>query len=203
MNIETRLNELVRQESEMASGNSSVELLKETVLAETGLDSLGFATILFTMEQEFMLDHLRWHRRYHLSRDFRRTNRIVRGGSNVKWSCQLMIKSNAGHGGGEERHYELNMPQMSLGGLSEAWLFREIGDIHWTMLSSGLESPSSELADANGDRLYATFTRLKLTSTASLLAFAENESITARGKIARFGGGAFSLATSRSATIPD
>ena len=83
------------------------------------------------------------------------------------------------------------MPQMSLGGLSEAWLFREIGDIHWTMLSSGLESPSSELADANGDRLYATFTRLKLTSTASLLAFAENESITARGKIARFGGGVF------------
>lgn len=102
-----------------------------------------------------------------------------------------MIKNNAGHGGGEERHYELNMPQMSLGGLSEAWLFREIGDIHWTMLSSGLESPSSELADANGDRLYATFTRLKSTSTASLLAFAENESITARGKIARFGGGVF------------
>ena len=56
MKIETRLNELVRQENEMASGNSSVELLKETVLAETGLDSLGFATMLFTMEQEFMLD---------------------------------------------------------------------------------------------------------------------------------------------------
>lgn len=90
-----------------------------------------------------------------------------------------------------ERRYRLNMPHMALGGLSEAWLFRELGDIHWTLLSAGLRAPSSELTDANGDRLYAAFTRLKVTSSAPLMAFPENDPIAALGKIARFGKGVF------------
>ena len=89
------------------------------------------------------------------------------------------------------RHYQINMPQMALGGLSEAWLFREIGDIHWSMISAGLGAVSSALADANGDRLYATFTRLRIESTAPLLAFEENDEVNATGKIVRFGGGVF------------
>ena len=83
------------------------------------------------------------------------------------------------------------MPQMALGGLSESWLFREVGDIHWSMISTGLGVVSSALADANGDRLYATFTRLKITSTAPLISFEENEQASAEGHIARFGGGVF------------
>lgn len=89
------------------------------------------------------------------------------------------------------RRYALNMPQMALGGLSEAWLFRELGDLHWTMISEGLRSPSSQMADANGDRLYATFTRLQLTSTRPLRAFAENDQVAARGSMRRFGAGVF------------
>lgn len=90
-----------------------------------------------------------------------------------------------------ERDYELNMPQMALGGLSEAWLFRELGDLHWSMISAGLGASSSKMSDANGDRLYATFTRLSLSATRPLSAFEENEHVTARGRIERYGSGVF------------
>jgi probable biosynthetic protein (TIGR04098 family) len=83
------------------------------------------------------------------------------------------------------------MPQMALGGLSEAWLFRELGDIHWTMISNGLAAPSSKLADANGHRLYATFTRIRMTSTVPLQSYHENEDLLAEGKLTRFGAGIF------------
>jgi len=89
------------------------------------------------------------------------------------------------------RSYSLNMPQMALGGLSEAWLFREFGAIHWAMIAAGLGLPSSLMADANGDRLYATFTRIRYRSTVPLLRFCENEALTAEARIARFGGGVF------------
>ena len=35
----------------------------------------------------------------------------------------------------ERRSYDLNMPQMALGGLSESWLFKELGDIHWRLIT--------------------------------------------------------------------
>ncbi|MBF0195576.1 MAG: hypothetical protein HQL71_13525 [Magnetococcales bacterium] len=90
-----------------------------------------------------------------------------------------------------KRHYNINMPQMALGGLSEAWLFRELGDIHWEMLSAGLGAPSSKLLDANGDRLYATFTCIKMISSVPLLQFCENDEITVEGNISRFGAGVY------------
>ena len=83
------------------------------------------------------------------------------------------------------------MPQMAIGGLSESWLFKELGDLHWTMLMDGLGVRSSELSDGTGERLYATFTRLRILATASLSSFAENEEVSLRGEIARFGAGLF------------
>ena len=47
----------------------------------------------------------------------------------------------------ERRAYRLNMPQMALGGMSESWLFKEIGDIHWSIITTALEMPSSRLTD--------------------------------------------------------
>src|SRR5262249_39769498 len=38
----------------------------------------------------------------------------------------------------ERRAYLLNMPQMAIGGLSESWVFKEFGDIHWSILAKGL-----------------------------------------------------------------
>jgi probable biosynthetic protein (TIGR04098 family) len=89
------------------------------------------------------------------------------------------------------RSYGINMPQMALGGLSEAWLFRELGDLHWAMICEGLRAKSSEMADANGDRLYATFTRIRIESSVPLLGYRENDPLTAEAQISRFGGSVF------------
>lgn len=89
------------------------------------------------------------------------------------------------------RRYRLNMPQMALGGLSESWLFKELGDLHWSMITSGLGVSSSALCDGNGSRLYATFTRLRIEATCPLLAFVENEDVSLHGAIERFGAGMF------------
>jgi len=92
---------------------------------------------------------------------------------------------------GERRIYDLNMPQMALGGLSESWLLKEVGDVHWSVITRGLGTKSSRLTDAGGSRLYATFTRVRLSSTAPLAAYAENESLTIDAKSARYGAGMF------------
>ena len=89
------------------------------------------------------------------------------------------------------RAYRLNMPQMALGGMSESWLFKEIGDIHWSIITTALGMPSSRLTDGSGNRLYATFTRLRLISTASLAAYTENESITINAHGSRYSAGMF------------
>jgi probable biosynthetic protein (TIGR04098 family) len=89
------------------------------------------------------------------------------------------------------RDYVLNMPHMALRGLSECWLGKELGDAHWAMITDGLGVRSSELRDGQGDRLYATFTRLRWTSTRPLSGFAENEAATLTGTIERAGAGLF------------
>ena len=91
----------------------------------------------------------------------------------------------------EWRTRQLNMPQMSQSGLSESWLFKELGDIHWELITRGLKRPSSELKDAAGDRLYATFTRFQLDSSAPMAAYRENETIAIDARISRFGAGMF------------
>lgn len=83
--------------------------------------------------------------------------------------------------------YTLGMPQMLFGGLSERWLMKEAGDIHWRMLCSDLGVPSGQLADREGERLYASFMRLRMESTVPLARYAENETLTATGALSRFG----------------
>jgi len=41
----------------------------------------------------------------------------------------------------ERRDYHVNLPQMAAGGISESWLFKEIGDLHWSQISKGLGVP--------------------------------------------------------------
>lgn len=86
-----------------------------------------------------------------------------------------------------QRQYPINMPQMAMGGLSESWLFKELGDLHWALITDGLGEKSSLLADANGDRLYPTFTRIRFRASVPLIGFVENDVLTAVGKIERFG----------------
>jgi len=96
-----------------------------------------------------------------------------------------------GSDGWLRRDYVLNMPQMALAGLSEWWLCKELGDLHWAMITEGLGVTSSELRDGQGDRLYATFTRLRLSTTGPLSLFSENEATHLTGRIERAGAGLF------------
>jgi len=59
------------------------------------------------------------------------------------------------------------------------------------MQSEELLEGARPQADGIGDRLYATFTGLRLDSTAPISSFAENEKVVLRGEIARHGAGLF------------
>jgi probable biosynthetic protein (TIGR04098 family) len=92
---------------------------------------------------------------------------------------------------GERRTYLLNMPQMALGGLSESWLFKELGDIHWNILAKALGQPTRLLSDSAGDRIYATFTRIQLRSSCALGNYNENERIDIDSGLSRYGAGLY------------
>lgn len=92
---------------------------------------------------------------------------------------------------GEARAYYINMPQMALRGLSEAWLMKEIGDLHWSILMRELRANSAALADSEGSRLYATFTRIRFQSDSPLTSFRENERIELSMTEQRYGAAMF------------
>lgn len=81
----------------------------------------------------------------------------------------------------------VNMPQMALGGISESWLFKEFGDLHWGMTCDALNSESHSLVDEMGNRLYATFVRVRIESSHHLKQFQENEQLDFQGRLSRFG----------------
>lgn len=85
------------------------------------------------------------------------------------------------------RSYKLNMPQMNVSGLSEYWYLKEIGDMHWRMIASSLGVPSDQILDTENRRLYATFVRIKYTSTNNFFDFRENDQINLRSEMGRFG----------------
>jgi probable biosynthetic protein (TIGR04098 family) len=81
----------------------------------------------------------------------------------------------------------INMPQMALSGLSESWLMKEIGGYHWQMLCDDLGVKSNEIFDEFGNRLYATFVRIKFESCSGLAGYNENDKLKFSGEIQRFG----------------
>ena len=82
---------------------------------------------------------------------------------------------------------DINMPQMALEALSENWLFKELGDAHWNLICHGLNTTSADLKDALGNRLYATFVRIRIHCTPHLKAFKESDVLDIKGHIKRFG----------------
>ncbi len=84
------------------------------------------------------------------------------------------------------RNREINMPQMANSSLSENWIFKELGDIHWELLSKGLNTNSSSVKDEAGNRLYATFTRVQI-NTISLTETKENDTLEFKAELKRFG----------------
>jgi len=88
------------------------------------------------------------------------------------------------------RKTSINMPQMSNSALSENWLLKELGDIHWELLSDGIKMQSSNIFDEQNERLYATFTRIKFKCV-PLSSFNENETIEFIGQMNRYGNNTF------------
>ncbi len=108
---------------------------------------------------------------------------------------QAYLNNGAGSNGAQSehagitstRHISVNMPQMAAGGLSESWLLKEFGDIHWEMTCRALNSESHNLRDELGNRLYATFVRVRYESSHHLRLYRENESLDLDARLSRFG----------------
>lgn len=83
--------------------------------------------------------------------------------------------------------FEVEMPQMALSGLSEAWMLKEIGNVHWKLISNFLQSASSQIKDQSGERLYATFTRIKWECGGDLQDFHENDHLHVDARLSRYG----------------
>lgn len=86
-----------------------------------------------------------------------------------------------------QQNLSIALPQMAVKALSENWLFKELGHLHWKMLYKGLNVSSSAIKNANGDRLLATFTRVTIECNSHLQAFKENDQVNIQGTIQRFG----------------
>jgi len=95
-----------------------------------------------------------------------------------------------------EERVELGMPQMAMGGLSEAWLLRTLGDVHWRLIGAGLGTHPSAIADGLGNRLYPAFSRIRYAASAPLARFEEGESLRLAASLSRHGGSIF-LSTAR------
>lgn len=89
------------------------------------------------------------------------------------------------------RTYTIGMPQMAMSGLGESWLFKEAGDLHWSMLGNFLGSSSAQIEDGAGNRLYATFARVQTKVDETLHSFKENDTIKLTGQLSRFGANIF------------
>ena len=72
------------------------------------------------------------------------------------------------------RTTRIQLPQMALGGLSENWLFKESGDLHWDMISSHMGVAIDEVRDAQGTRLLPVFARISVDASEPIGSFKEN-----------------------------
>ena len=79
------------------------------------------------------------------------------------------------------------MPQMAAGCLSENWLLKELGSLHWDALCSSLGRRSQDLTDADGRRLYSTFVRVRLQLDGTLADFREGDNLHLDIEMCRFG----------------
>jgi len=173
----------------------------DTPLAKLALDSFALLTLRTRLEQSFAttIDDAAWTAVITPADVVRILAGLARRAAGIAPSpdeappalAASPARAVALASAGECRVYDLNMPQMALGGLSESWLLKEVGDVHWSVITRGLGMKSSLLSDAEGNRLYATFTRVCLSSTAPLSAYRENETITIDAKSSRYGAGMF------------
>ena len=73
------------------------------------------------------------------------------------------------------RRVRLGMPHLDVRGLSEAWLFRWAGDLHWEAISRRLGVTTDEIRDEGRARIYPTVVALRARYEAPLSDVREND----------------------------
>jgi probable biosynthetic protein (TIGR04099 family) len=69
----------------------------------------------------------------------------------------------------------LGLPELCPNGMSENWVLRNCGAIHWARLADALGVPPEQVFDKCGERLYASFFRVNVEGP--LTEFAEGEQV--------------------------
>jgi probable biosynthetic protein (TIGR04098 family) len=77
------------------------------------------------------------------------------------------------------RRLRVGMPHLDLAGLSENWLWRHAGDLHWEAISRRLAAASHELESDEGQRLYPTFVAVRARYQRPLAWVRENDRLDA------------------------
>jgi probable biosynthetic protein (TIGR04098 family) len=146
---------------------------------DAGIDSLDLVVIRVTLEKHFgfEISDIDWFRFNTLKEALDYFISHNKGKESTKAEKKSISIS---------KQVEITMPQMANSTLSENWLLKELGDLHWKLLSDGIEQNSSEFKDEIGNRLYATFIRI-CYSVSNLKSFRENERIDFIGEVKRFG----------------
>ncbi|WP_321877072.1 Pnap_2097 family protein [Paraburkholderia bannensis] len=99
-------------------------------------------------------------------------------------------------------HYVAGMPELAFAGLSEQWLLRTCGQLHWNALAAQAQLGSPDFYDEEGRKSYAAFTAIRL-SEARLEEVSENQRFAIEADVKRIAGarhfGQFRVFTTESA----
>ena len=81
------------------------------------------------------------------------------------------------------RRLRLGMPHLDAGGLSENWLLRYAGDLHWEAIGKRLHASSDQIRSEWGDRLYPTFVAVRARYDQPLSRVRENDVLEAAAEV--------------------
>lgn len=151
-----------------------------TPIRQTHIDSLDIVVIRVALEKHFGIEisDSVWYQYHTLSEalEYFHKNKVEQPSINKTTTTEVTNTESV----------EIRMPQMANSALSENWLLKYLGDYHWQLLSKAYNLKSSEFADENGNRLYATFVRISYTLSNSEY-FWENDVLDFVGSIESFG----------------
>jgi probable biosynthetic protein (TIGR04098 family) len=86
------------------------------------------------------------------------------------------------------RRIRIGMPHLDAGGLSENWLFRYAGDLHWEAIARQLGVTTDQICGDGGERLYPTVVALRARYERPLSAVHENDVLAATVEVLPCGG---------------
>jgi len=155
-----------------------------TPIINTHIDSLDLVVIRVALEKYFNneIQDILWYKFKTLGdaiEYFHNNKKDIQGNMGIEKTSICLTEN-----------IEIRMPQMANSALSENWLLKCLGDIHWQLISKGFNKKSSDFKDDIGNRLYATFVRVNY-SVSPLNEFLENEIIEFSGNIEGFGNNSF------------